>query len=405
MNRVNRKYEIRKNLILRALLDGGPLSLSELANRTGITLPVVLNTVKRLKKQGLLIESNGVRVNQTGRPPSIVKLNGRAGYILGIDIGRLFTNFIILDLETKIVADVRRKSIQLSNDIRLLDDLEKEIKTVLTEANVSWSKLLGIGISLPGMVKGKEGLGETYFNFGETPARDVLSNRFAKRVHLEHDLEAMAYGERWFGAAKDVKNALCINVGWGLGAGLILDGKVYYGEDGYAGEFGHIQVVKNGELCYCGKRGCLETVSSGRAITRIARERILHGAKTILTREQNLTIEQIDAEAVLKAASVGDDFSIEILQEAGRYLGSAVGILINLLNPALIILGGGVSMATPYLIESVRIHAMKHSLVQLNRNVRFVTSSLGNKAGALGVAVYLAEELFDVEHLNPSAHV
>ncbi|MGB9591282.1 MAG: MarR family transcriptional regulator, partial [Candidatus Kryptoniota bacterium] len=167
MNRVNRKYEIRKNLILRALLDGGPLSLSELANRTGITLPVVLNTVKRLKKQGLLIESNGVRVNQTGRPPSIVKLHGRAGYILGIDIGRLFTNFIILDLETKIVADVRRKSIQLSNDIRLLDDLEKEIKTVLTEANVSWSKLLGIGISLPGMVKGKEGLGETYFNFGE----------------------------------------------------------------------------------------------------------------------------------------------------------------------------------------------------------------------------------------------
>lgn len=405
MNRVNRKYEIRKNLILRVLLDNGPLSLSELANRTGITLPVVLNTVKRLRKQGLLIESNGVRTNQTGRPPSVVKLNGRAGYILGIDIGRLFTNFIILDLETNIIADVRRKSIPLSNDIKLLDDLENEIKTVLTGANVSWSKLLGIGISLPGMVKGKEGLGETYFNFGQVPARDVLSSRFAKRVHLEHDLEAMAYGERWFGAAKDVKNALCINVGWGLGAGLILDGKVYYGEDGYAGEFGHIQVVKNGELCYCGKRGCLETVSSGRAITRIAREKILRGAKTILTRDQNLTIDQIDAEAVLKAASMGDDFSIEILQEAGKYLGSAVGILINLLNPAMVILGGGVSMATPYLIESVRIHAMKHSLVKLNRNVKFVTSSLGNKAGALGVAVYLAEELFDVEHLNPSAHV
>jgi N-acetylglucosamine repressor len=405
MNRVNRKYEIRKNLILRTLLDDGPLSLTELANRTGITLPVVLNTVKKLRRNGLLIESDGVRTNQTGRPPSIVKLNGKAGYILGIDIGRLFTNFIILDLETNIIADVRRKSIQLSNDIKLLDDLEKEIRTVLAGASISWNKLLGIGISLPGMVKGKEGLGETYFNFGETPARDVLSRRFAKRVHLEHDLEAMAYGERWFGAAKDVKNALCLNVGWGLGAGLILDGKVYYGEDGYAGEFGHIQVVKNGELCYCGKRGCLETVSSGRAITRIAREKILRGAKTILTREQNLAIEQIDAGAVLRAASQGDDFSIEILQEAGRYLGAAVGILINLLNPALVILGGGVSMATPYLLESVRIHAMKHSLVQLNRNVKFVTSSLGNKAGALGVAVYLAEELFDVEHLNPSAHV
>jgi glucokinase-like ROK family protein len=374
---------------------------------TGMTMPVASNIVALLRKKKQVVQSKEKGATQAGRPPSIVKLNGEAGFILGIDIGRLFTNFIILDLETNIVGDTRRKSIALSNDIQLIEDLEREIKVVLSEAKVSWSKLLGIGISLPGMVKvkGKEGLGETYFNFGDAPAREILSKRFNKPVHIEHDLEAMAFGERWFGAAKEVNNALCVNIGWGLGLGIIIDGEVYYGENGYAGEFGHIQVVQDGELCYCGKKGCLETVASGRAITQIARDRIAKDATTIMTKDQHLRIDQIDAEAVLKAASLGDQFSIEILEEAGRHLGAGIGILINLLNPALIILGGGVSMASPFLLESVRAGAMKHSLVNSNRDVKFTISSLGNKAGALGVAVYLAEDLFDVERLNPSAYV
>jgi len=405
MSKVDIKNEIRRNLILRSLLDHGPQSLTDLAKATGVTLPVISSIVSSLKKEKFVIEPKERGTNQAGRPPSIVKLNGNAGFILGVDIGRLFTNFMILDLETNIVSDVRRKSIRLGNDIKLIDDLEKEIKVVLAEAKVNWNKLLGIGISLPGMVRAKEGIGETYFNFGDVPAREILSKRFNKPVHLEHDLEAMAFGERWFGAAKDVKNALCVNLGWGLGLGVIIDGKVYYGEDGYAGEFGHIQVVKNGELCYCGKRGCLETVASGRAITKIAREKISGGASTIMTKEQGLTIEQIDTEAVIKAANQGDQFSIEILEEAGRYLGSGIAILINLLNPSLVILGGGISTAAPHLLESIRANAMKHSLVQLNRNVKFATSRLGNKAGALGVAVYLAEDLFDVERLHPSAYV
>ena len=403
--KVYKKNEIRRILILRALLDNGPLSPTDLAKMTGMTLPVASNIVVRLRKEKLVVQSKGKSATQAGRPPSIVRLNGGAGYILGIDIGRVYTNFIILDLETNIVGDTRRKSITLSNDPKLIDDLELEIKTVLAESKVSWNKLLGIGISLPGMVRGKEGLGETYFNFGDAPAREILSQRFKKPVHIEHDLEAMAFGERWFGAAKEVDNALCVNFGWGLGLGIIIDGEVYYGENGYAGEFGHIQVVKNGELCYCGKKGCLETVASGSAITRIARERISKDASTIMTKDQHLRIDQVDTEAVLRAASLGDEFSIEILEEAGNHLGAGIGVLINLLNPALVVLGGGVSTSTPYVLEAVRASALKHSMVKLNRDVKFTISSLGNKAGALGVAVYLAEDLFDVERLNPSAYV
>jgi predicted NBD/HSP70 family sugar kinase len=217
-------------------------------------------------------------------------------------------------------------------------------------------------------------------------------------------VQAMALGELWFGGAKNEKNVLCINFGWGLGVGIILDGKVYYGEDGYAGELGHIQIVPDGELCYCGKKGCLETVSSSRAITKIAQQRIEKGATTRILNEVS-KIDEIDSKTIFQAANQGDQFSIEIIEEAGSFLGSGIAILINLFNPSLIILGGGVSNAAPYLIDIIKSNAMKHSLVQLNKNVRFVTSKLGYKAGALGVAMYMGRDLFDVDHLNPIAYV
>ena len=131
MCKVRKKNEIRRNLILRALLDNGPLSLTDLKKETGITLPVVSNITSLLKKENLVVEVKEKDNNQAGRPPLIVKLNGKAGFILGIDIGRLFTNFIILDLELNIIADIRRESIPLSNDIKIIDQLEEEIKFVL----------------------------------------------------------------------------------------------------------------------------------------------------------------------------------------------------------------------------------------------------------------------------------
>lgn len=404
MSKVRHKNEIRRNLILKALLDNGQLSLTEMKKITGVTLPVVSNIISSLVKEGLIVEVKDKDNTQAGRPPYLVKLNGKAGFILGIDIGRLFTNFIVMDLEHNILVDVRKKSIPLSNDIALIDQLEKEIKGVIEEGKISWNKLLGIGISIPGMVKGRLGSSETYFNFGNKSAKELLQERFNKPVHIEHDLQAMALGEQWFGEARNEKNVLCINFGWGLGAGIILDGKVYYGEDGYAGEFGHIQIVPDGELCYCGKKGCLETVASSRALVRIVQDKIAHGATTKILNEIK-SVDQIDSRMIFEAANQGDQFSIEIIEETGKYLGSGIAILINLFNPSLIILGGGVSNAASYLVDIIKSNAMKHSLVQLNKNVKFVTSNLGNKAGALGVAMYLARDLFDVDHLNPTAYV
>lgn len=404
MKKVSRKNKIRRNLILRELVNHGPLSLTDLKSHTGISLPVVTSIINNLKSDGLISAAKDKEITQAGRPPQIVKLNGEAGFVLGIDFGRIYTNFVLLDLEQNIVAESRKKSIPLGNDISIITKLEEEINNLIDSSCIGWNKLLGIGLSIPGIVVGQEGISKTYLNFGDKPIRDILKEKFNIPVHIEHDIKAMALGELWFGEAKNAKSALCLNLGWGLSLGIIIDGKLYYGSEGFAGEFGHIQLDPDGPLCYCGKHGCLETLASGKAITRIAHERLRNGATSLIMNNGRM-IEDIDATAVLEAANQGDQFSIEILEEAGKFLGTGIGFLINIFNPDIIIFGGGVANAAGFLLDSMTTSAIKQSLIHLNKNVRFVASKLGYKAGALGVAMLAAKDLFEVEHLNPTAYV
>ncbi|MBK7107330.1 MAG: ROK family transcriptional regulator [Ignavibacteriae bacterium] len=407
MSKVLKKNKIRRNLILRALLDNGPMSLSELKEKTGITLPVVSSLVKSIKKKDLVVDIIQEGNVGVGRPPSLIKLNGKAGYVLGIDLDRIYSKFILLDLEHNIIADVDKKQSFLSNDFSVLEKLKKEIDDILTQNKIKWETLLGIGISIPGFVDTFKGTTKTYLNFNEKPIRDILQDYFKKPVHIEHDVKALALGELWFGSAKNQKNALCLKVDWGVGLGIIIDGKVYYGNDSFAGEFGHIQVVpKNGALCYCGKRGCLETVASGRSIIINTIERLKKGETSLLSELYKNDIDSIDARAIIKAAIEGDQFSLEIIEDVAKYLGFASAMLVNIFNPSCIILGGNIASTAPQnFVETIKSNTQKYSHSQLNRNLEFVVSNLGFKAGALGVAMLVAKELFEIEHLNPSAYV
>ena len=405
VSKVVAKYQIRKKRILRALLERGELSLTNLSRTTGMSLPMVSSVVASLKREQFVHRFRGQKNDGVGRPPFVAKLNGDAGYVLGIDIGHLNTNGVLLNLEQKVVAELHHPSLPLENSKEILDSLSEDINGIVKSARINDGRLLGIGLSIPGIVRGREGFSGTYLNFGRDSVRNVLQERWMKPVVIEHDAKAMALGERWFGWARNAQNVLCLNIGWGIGLGVILDGRIYYGRDGYAGEFGHLQVVPGGQLCQCGKRGCLETVASGRAIAALAQKRLQDGAVSKLSEALGPGRSGINAEQVMKSAIEGDQFAIEILEEAGRYLGGGVAILINLFNPELVILGGRVSGAKHFLLDAIRATALKQSLVQLNHDVRFVVSDLGTNAGALGVAMLAAKDIFEVEHLNPSAYV
>jgi len=406
MGKVKRKNKIRRNLILRALLDNKALSLTDLKNKTGISLPVVSSIVSNLQKQGYLVEVKDKENKKAGRPPSIYKLNGDAGYVLGVDIGRVNSNYVIIDLAQNIVKSVRRKSVDVNTaEIETVDKLIEELNKVLKDTKVDWEQILGVGFSIPGIVQGPKGITRTYFNFEDRSIKEILGEKLDKPVHIEHDAKAMALGELWFGDARNRKNVICINLGWGIGSGIVIDGKLYYGSDYYAGEFGHLQVVPNGNLCYCGKRGCLETYASGKAIANTAKEKIKNGAQTILREKAGEDTDSIDTKMIVEASKEGDQFSFEILEEAAQYIGRALAQMINILNPELIIFGGKIATAKSSIINLVVSSTMKYSMTHINDNLEFTTSQLGTKAGALGVAMLEAQELFEVEHLNPQAHV
>ena len=367
---------------------------------------MVTTIVAGLEKEKFVTEVDVKDENRgAGRPPLVYQLNGDAGYVLGIDIGRSTTDFVVLDLAQNIVHQDRRESVSLNaDDPSVIDDLYKEVQEVLKDASVKYKNVLGIGISIPGIVQGPKGTSQTYFNFGDESLEEMLKNKFNKSVNIEHDAKAMALGELWFGQAKGKQNVLCINIGWGLGLGMILNGKIFYGSDFYAGEFGHLQVVRDGNLCYCGKQGCLETYASGKAMARIAREKIEQGAQTIITNEID-DITKVDAKVVFESANKGDTFSIEILEEAAAHLGFGLSQIINILNPEMVIFGGKIATVNDFIINNIRAAALKYSMTQINRNIEFVVSDLGTIAGAMGAAMLEFRELFEVEHLNPKAFV
>jgi glucokinase-like ROK family protein len=404
--KVKQKNEIRRNLILRALLTNGQMSLTELKNETGITLPVVSRIIGGLKKKKLVVNVDSYEQLQAGRPPSVVKINGNSGYIMGIDLDRIYTNFVIINLEQKIILSYDIKKAFLSNNPSILTDLEKEIQIVLKKAGIKWDLLLGIGISVPGIVNGPKGISKTYLNFGEKPLRELLSEQLKKPVHIEHDVKALALGELWFGNAKNKGNVLCLKIDWGLGLGIIMNGKIYYGSDSYSGEFGHLSIVNdNGDLCYCGKRGCLETVASGRVIIKKVKEKLTQGLDSLIL-DKSEGLDEVDSRHIVEAANKGDQFALEILEEMAQYIGYGTGFLINLFNPECVILGGYIASTAPSIFtDIVRTNAIKKSLSQLNKNVEFIRSNIGVTAGAMGVAMLAARDLFEIEHLNPFAYI
>jgi glucokinase-like ROK family protein len=406
VGKVTQKNTIRRNLILRALLTNGQMSLTELKNETGITLPVVSKIVDGLKKNNLVADVDSYEQVQAGRPPSVVKINGSAGYIMGIDLDRVYTHFVIIDLEQNITLRYDIKKTFLSNEESVLDELDHETDKVLNIAKIDKSALLGIGISVPGIVNGPAGISRSYLNFGEKPLPETLSAKFKKPVNIEHDVKAMALGELWFGGARGKDNVLCLKIDWGIGLGIIINGRIYYGSNSYSGEFGHLNIQNtDGGLCYCGKRGCLETVASGRAIVKKVKEKLSGGLDSLILKESG-SRDDIDSRNIVEAANKGDQFALEVLEEMAQYIGYGTGILINLFDPEIIIMGGYIaSEAPPVFTDIIRMNSVKSSLSQLNKNVVFSRSKLGKYGSALGVAMLAARDLFEIEHLNPSAYI
>jgi predicted NBD/HSP70 family sugar kinase len=205
-------------------------------------------------------------------------------------------------------------------------------------------------------------------------------------VFVENDSRAMTYGEYICGVAGNEKNMLFINVSWGLGMGMIVDGKLSYGKSGYSGEIGHFPFMDNNQICHCGKTGCLETGASGSAIHRMFIEKLEEGRASVLA-EAYRNGEKISLQDILNAVAEEDVLAIEIVEKTGATLGRAIAGLINIFNPELVVIGGIVSKAKDYLLLPVKSTIQKHSLNLVSKDTVIKFSKLGEKAGPIGACM------------------
>jgi glucokinase-like ROK family protein len=364
---------------------------------------MISNLIQELENEGYVMPAAPGPL-KVGRPPNALKLNPEAGYILGLDIGHTHIKAILLNLLQEIVVEQNILTTNIEDSRLLLRNLIELKNRVLKHTGIRNDQILGTGVAIPGLVNSSSGWSYTYLSMEDQGTRQMLEEALGTVVRIENDVKAMALAELEFGQARNLKNVACVNLGWGIGMGLILNGSIYYGKSGFAGEFGHITVVDNGALCHCGKRGCLETVSSGRAIGEIARNRLKNGEQSRM-KDDLPALEDIDEEKVVRYARKGDLLCIEILQNAGEYLGRSIGEIINLFNPELIILGGRGSEAGEFILHPIRTAALRHSLVELGLDTKIVCSELGDRAGCLGATTLITREIFDIAHIDVSRYV
>lgn len=224
---------------------------------------------------------------------------------------------------------------------------------------------------------------------------DVLSEKLGYKVTIDNDTRAMTYGEYMQGCVKGEKDIIFVNVSWGVGIGIIIDGKIYTGKSGFSGEFGHMNAYDNEIICHCGKKGCLETEASGSALHRILLKRIQSGESSILSTRITTEENPITLDEIIAAVNKEDLLCIEIVEEIGQKLGKQIAGLINIFNPELVIIGGTLSLTGDYITQPIKTAVRKYSLNLVNKDSAIITSKLKDKAGIVGACMLARSRMFE----------
>lgn len=380
-----------KNLNKHAIIDlirftTGGISRVELARHMGLTRAAVSAIVDDLQNAGLVKETEGTY--PSGRRPIVLEINPDLGHVVGIDMGASHVSLILADYSGRQIHEVSAvHSINEGPEV-CLERVARLLEQLLAESSISIKKISAVGVGVPGPIVQREGMvsGPPIMpGWDRYPIRDHLQQLWGIPVSLNNDAEMGAVGEWAYGAGRGERNLAYIKVGTGIGAGLLLDGQIYRGATGCAGEIGHITIDENGPLCTCGNRGCLEAIAGGGAIARKATEAVKLGQRTQLSELANNG--QISVEDVMNAARHGDHLAQRITAEAGMHLGTAIANVVNLFNPSMVVIGGSVGQIGDLLLEPIRLTVQRRSLLVASRNVRIAAALLGRNSCAIGAIV------------------
>ncbi|MFW5707153.1 MAG: ROK family protein [Bacteroidota bacterium] len=378
---------IKKLLLVQHILEifykEGVKTISELCDITNSSIPSLTTLMGELSEKGL-VKNFGIGESKGGRKPALYGLDPDAGIVIAINLSQKYTRTAAFNLHNDQITPLKRINLGLENAGDIFPVLKELCNGLIDEYKLEPSKILGYGITIPGLIDIRKGVSYSYPQFEDKPLGEVFSKVFDKPVFTEHDTKAMALGEAWFGLAKEKRNVLFLNIGSGIGLGIIINGELYHGNSGFCGEFGHIPMNPDGELCYCGKIGCLETVASGSALVKKSLDKIKGGKHTIISRLVQGNPEKVKLRHIIDAATNGDLFAIELIEEAGEYLAKGISILIHLFNPEAIIIGGEMADAGNLITDPVQQKLNKYTMLRLKQDTTLLLSELKEKSGLMG---------------------
>lgn len=374
---------VNRSMILNKIRTSAPISRAQIAKDTKLTPPTVSNNVKELIEQGFVKESE-LGESQGGRKPTMLLINQKAFYIIGVDVGPSAIKCVLTDLMGDILIT---KSTELMSSItneKFLSLLKDIIQEVLSEAPPKIEKILGIGIAMHGVVDIESGTSLFAPNLGLTniPIKKALEEEFELDVIVENDARAMALGEAWFGDHGEIDSMMAVNIGRGVGAGLVSKGDLYHGAHDIAGEIGHMTIDIHGKTCECGNRGCLQTLTTGYAIAEKARVHI-----------EESSLPPV-GESVYELATQGNLECIKILEETGEIIGIGLTNLIHTINPRKIILGGGVMKSGEFMMPTILKTVEERVLTRKAKETEVVISELGDNATIIGAVALLLVDVF-----------
>lgn len=380
--------------VLACIRDFGPLTKRDIQRRTGLSWGAVSIITSELLKKEIINENKSEEIT-VGRKPSNLDINGTRNLIVGVDINIEGLTAVTIDLRCKVLG-IAREDIIKNDKEAIIAQVKGLIGRLLQATDIRLENVIGIGVAMQGAVDVDKGISiyaPHFENWQNVPLKDMLEEYFGITVYVEHDPNCMALSERWMGLARNVDNLLMIRLSMGVGMSILINGELYRGADGSAGEFGHITMNPGGVRCSCGNYGCLEAYASGTSILQRASE----GLKLGRTSAQ-LNVEgsgEITLAGVAAAARQGDAFINGLFDEAGIYLGIGISNLINLLNPQLIVIGGElVGYGDLFLDKAIDIATRR---AWRNSRVRIERSRLGGNPASVGAAAMFIQKFFNGE--------
>ena len=375
---------VNKKAVLNEIRLNGPISRANIAKETGLTPPTVTNIVKELIEEAFVKESH-LGESSGGRKPTLLQLNEEGYYVIGVDAGSNTIEAAVCNLYGHTLLRFENEIPKAIDREKFLNIMKQTIKKLLEDETVQSNKIIGIGVAMHGVMNIEEGISYYSSNSGleNVPVKYELEKEFGYEVLLENNSRALALGEFWFGGFKHVDCFCGINVGRGVGSGLVVNGKLFHGPQYVAGEIGHTVISVNGRQCKCGNKGCLETFVSSESIVKRAKKQISQAP-------ENLT-----AEDVYHYAVEGNKEYIHVLEETGYYLSIGLLNLINTINPDTIVLGGGVMKSAEFLMPIIMDNVRTKALTSKVRNeVNIFVGKLDDDATLLGAAALVFNEYF-----------